>query len=63
MEQPRQKKAWATPDLIALIRRKPEEAVLAGCKVAGPGGGNASTDNNCHFDSISCSWCTNSASS
>jgi len=34
------KKAWRRPELIVLLRTRPEEAVLAGCKypgVSGPG--------------------------
>lgn len=34
------KKTWDKPELIVLLRSKPEEAVLAACKggtVAGPG--------------------------
>jgi hypothetical protein len=27
------KKEWVTPELIILVRSKPEEAVLGGCKV------------------------------
>jgi len=27
------KKNWVTPELIVLVRSKPEEGVLAGCKV------------------------------
>ena len=27
------KKAWVEPELIVLVRSKPEEAVLTGCKV------------------------------
>ncbi len=40
------KKAWVTPELIVLVRSKPEEAVLAVCKgtwgnsLAGYQGGN-----------------------
>ncbi len=26
--------AWKTPELIVLVRSRPEEAVLAGCKLA-----------------------------
>ncbi len=40
MEQPTQKKAWVTPELTVLVRSKPEEAVLSGCKsgvAEGPG--------------------------
>jgi hypothetical protein len=32
MEQQSQKKAWVPPELIVLVRTKPEEAVLAACK-------------------------------
>jgi hypothetical protein len=28
-----EKKEWTEPELIVLVRSKPEEAVLAGCKV------------------------------
>jgi hypothetical protein len=38
MEQPRQtetRKQWRKPALIVLVRRKPEEAVLVGCKSGG----------------------------
>jgi hypothetical protein len=31
MEQ-RQKKSWQKPELIVLVRSKPQEAVLTGCK-------------------------------
>jgi len=38
-----QKKEWKTPELIVLVRSKPEEAVLASCKlmVLGPSNANA----------------------
>ena len=29
----KEKKQWQKPALIVLVRRKPEEAVLEGCKV------------------------------
>ena len=32
MKQQAQKKAWKTPELIILVRSKPEEAVLEVCK-------------------------------
>ncbi len=32
MQQQTQKKAWVTPELIVLVRNKPEEAVLISCK-------------------------------
>jgi hypothetical protein len=33
MEQPTEKKEWTKPELIVLVRSKPEEAVLAACKL------------------------------
>jgi len=32
MKQQAQKKAWKTPELIILVRSKPQEAVLTACK-------------------------------
>jgi hypothetical protein len=32
MEQPTEKKEWTKPELIVLVRNKPEEAVLGACK-------------------------------
>jgi hypothetical protein len=32
------KKAWVTPELIVLVRSKPDEAVLEACKGAASGG-------------------------
>ena len=32
------KKTWSKPELIVLVRGKPEEAVLAGCKLDFPTG-------------------------
>jgi hypothetical protein len=37
------KKAWSKPELIVLVRGRPEEAVLAACKIflqEGPGYGS-----------------------
>lgn len=31
------KKTWVEPELIVLVRNKPEEAILCGCKSAGKG--------------------------
>jgi hypothetical protein len=33
-----EKKQWTKPELIVLVRNKPEEAVLATCKMFGVGG-------------------------
>lgn len=37
MGQQTPKKAWINPELIVLVRSKPEEAVLGGCKGAQAG--------------------------
>ncbi|MFC1597528.1 hypothetical protein ACFL5Q_06285 [Planctomycetota bacterium] len=47
------KKTWSKPQLIVLVRGKPEESVLLGCKAlsdSGPGG-------------FKCSGCSDPASS
>ncbi len=42
MKNPESKKTWETPKLIVLVRGRPEELVLKGCKhpatPSGPGG-------------------------
>jgi hypothetical protein len=48
-EQPSEKKKWVKPELTVLVRNKPEEQVLSGCKTLGGNGGNnsGSTNNDC----------------
>jgi hypothetical protein len=41
-----EKKQWTKPELIVLVRSKPEEAVLAACKGSG-GLSNMTSENNC----------------
>ena len=41
-----EKKEWRNPELIVLVRGKPEETVLTTCKGAGPGIGQASPAEN-----------------
>jgi hypothetical protein len=44
-----EKKEWKSPELVVLVRSKPEEAVLAACK-AGPAsgsGGPGAVDGGC----------------
>lgn len=52
------KKAWAMPELIVLLRSKPEEAVLAACKQdkGGLNTGLGHTNNGC-FQVPSCVSC------
>jgi len=50
------KKEWVTPELIILVRNKPEEAVLTTCKSAGTNGPD-SAFSYCGVVT-SCIWCT-----
>ena len=43
------KKVWVEPELIVLVRNKPEEAVLGACKTIGVNGDIANTDNACMY--------------
>jgi len=40
--KPQVKEEWKTPELIVLVRNKPEEAVLSGCKTSAIKGANSS---------------------
>ncbi len=53
------KKAWVTPELIVLVRSKPEEAVLTGCKTAAAaiGPSNAGAGTACSFPIGGCISC------
>lgn len=42
------KKEWVTPELIVLVRSKPEEAVLAACKRATASAGSGSGKSACY---------------
>jgi hypothetical protein len=53
MEKQEPKKTWVTPELIVLVRSKPEEAVLVGCKLA-PGVGPGSFNGVC-AETVACS--------
>ena len=37
MEQQGEKKRWVAPELLVLVRSRPEEAVLAACKLFASG--------------------------
>jgi hypothetical protein len=41
------KKIWEKPKLIILLRGRPEELVLAGCKMAGTPASNQNRKNGC----------------
>jgi len=51
------KKIWTEPELIVLVRSKPEEAILRACKTdvnAGP----VETFRICIVYTVGCDWCT-----
>jgi uncharacterized protein (UPF0371 family) len=52
------KKTWTTPELIVLVRSKPEEGVLAVCKSGMSHTGNAGTDSSCRYSSAPCLDCS-----
>ena len=41
------KKAWTKPELIVLVRGRPEEAVLGACKTLGGAGGDSTAAGGC----------------
>jgi hypothetical protein len=52
------KKAWVEPKLIVLVRSKPEEAVLLGCKVIGePRGATFGWESCSRADDYFCGSC------
>ena len=44
---PKHKLKWKKPQLIVLVRSKPEERVLSGCKIEFVGGGPEFTHREC----------------
>ena len=52
-------KVWVKPELIILVRSKPEEAVLAACKGGGFIGPNYSDHTGCALEFGSCIACPN----
>jgi hypothetical protein len=59
------KKEWKTPELIVLVRSKPEEAVLAACKLIATGSGHTGDAYGCSFKiggTGSCSYTCSSTS-
>lgn len=51
-----EKKAWVTPELIVLLRGRPEEAVLLTCKGGGQPAGSVNTYGSCY--GAGCTLCT-----
>ena len=55
-ERTKERKEWRKPELTVLVRNKPEEAVLAGCKSGGQGGPDIS-DGTC-TNTVGCGDCS-----
>jgi hypothetical protein len=49
-----EKKQWQKPELIVLVRNKPEEQVLNACKTAGTNTGWLNHNDSCYSDSTPC---------
>ena len=56
MDEPT-RRAWSKPELIVLVRGKPEEAVLGACKTTGTGTASHSDDFGCAEWNLGCSAC------
>ena len=50
MEQQEPRKTWVTPELIVLVRSRPEEAVLVNCKRIGISTGPNNQEGNCNSE-------------
>jgi hypothetical protein len=46
-QKPQPKKEWTKPELTVLVRNKPEEQVLSGCKVTDTSVGSNGGASNC----------------
>ena len=60
MERPettKMKKSWCEPALIVLVRGKPEEAILSGCKFDASGVGAGSLQEGCNNAPSFCAGC------
>lgn len=58
-DEHQKRKKWKKPLLIALLRGRPEESVLVGCKVyAGPGDSPWNEDLNCYELDTECGGCS-----
>lgn len=46
----KKKKKWVQPELIVLVRRKPEEGILGACKESAPASGPLNTFDGCYVE-------------
>ena len=54
--KPQAKKEWTKPELIVLVRSKPEEAVLSACKALGLAGDSSNSAIMCTQAGCSVCW-------
>jgi hypothetical protein len=52
-----EKKEWQNPELIVLVRGRPEEAVLTPCKSSSVAGGSGDEASGCNFYEGACGAC------
>lgn len=61
-KKPQTKKEWKTPELIVLVRSRPEEAVLSNCKLNTPdlfsGVGPSGVNPQCFAGTLPCTACS-----
>ena len=62
-ERTQEKKAWQKPELIVLVRSRPEEMVLEVCKVQSGWVGGGPGDDNSLCDFGCAAWCSGDAAS
>ena len=55
----KEKKKWVKPELVVLVRRKPEEGILTNCRWGGVSGSFSESEHiACYFKTDgSCDWC------
>lgn len=51
-------RAWVRPGLVSVIRNRPEETVLSGCKAVYSGSGSGVLDNGCLYFTTYCKLCS-----
>lgn len=53
------KKPWQKPELVVLVRNRPDEAVLAACKTGSAPGGYLNYNGGCWYESdLACYKCS-----
>ncbi len=54
----KEKKVWVKPELVVLVRRKPEEGILQACAAGGSGFAWASDFSGCYEETFGCQNCS-----